>query len=145
MNIYIKNLLAACLMCSTFFIINMSASINSYSVDKVFVGPSVIVASENGTPVSELTVTVAYYEDNEWIDLCELTPDENGKAVFEIQEDMELGTFYRLSLSTNPDVLVYAFVSANGEISYSKQFIESTCSLGDGASFKIKTLRDHRR
>ncbi len=145
MRNFCKKLLSSILILTIFFLISSGSYVNSYSVNKVPVGPSVIVSSENGTPVSELIVTVARYENSEWIELCELTPDENGKAVFEIQEDMELGTFYRLSLSTNPDVLVYAFVSANGEISYSKQFIESTCSLGDGASFKIKTLRDHRR
>lgn len=140
----IKNILSAGLIFTLFFAINSISYVNSYSVDKMPIGPSVIVASEKISS-TELLVTVERYESNEWVEICKLRPDENGKVIFELQEDEDRGAFYRFSLSTNPEAAVYAFVSAGGEISYSKHFIESTCSLGDGASFKVKTLRDYQQ
>lgn len=141
----IKNILSGGLIFALLFAINSISYINSYSVDKMPFGPSVIVASETDGASAELLVVVERYENSKWAEICKLTPGENGKAIFELQEDEDWGTFYRLSLSTNPEIAVYAFVSTDGEISYSKHFIESTCSLGDGASFKVKTLRDYQQ
>ncbi|MCQ2497655.1 MAG: hypothetical protein MJ133_01605 [Lachnospiraceae bacterium] len=137
----IKNIFSTGLLLTILFVISLSSYINSYSFDTMPIGPTVNVSVEKDIPVTEITVTVERYENNKWVKLCDLSPNENGEAVFELQKETDLGAFYRLSLSTTLEAAVYAFVSTNKEISYSKQFIESTCSLGDGANFKIRTIR----
>lgn len=146
MKRFFRKILKPFMMIIAIFAFQMLLFTYSNANEKILSSPSVFITTEKGGPLSDIEISVERFENGEWISICVLMPAENGVVVYEIEDKDSLNSFYRFVHNSKlqeskPTSVIYAYVTSSGDVSYSKHFNDDTCTLGDGASTKIKTLR----